>query len=79
MKTNFTLDDLLLHHYNEMPAEEVQAFELCLQFDETLGEQNASLIQVKVLLDSQKDTPSDSSIRLILDYNRQNSNELEAI
>ncbi|HAI56544.1 MAG TPA: hypothetical protein DCM04_01305 [Saprospirales bacterium] len=62
-----------------MPAEEVQAFELYLQFDETLGEEHASLIKVKDLLDSQKDTPSDSSIRLIMDYNRQNSNELEAI
>ena len=79
MKTNFTLDDLLLHHYNEMPAEEVQAFELCMQFDEILGEANASLIKVKDLLDTQKAKPSDSSIRLILDYNRQNSNELEAI
>lgn len=79
MKRNFTLDDLLFYHYNEMPAKEVQVFEFCLQFDETLGEENASLIKVKDLLDSQKDTPSDSSIRLILDYNRQKSNELEAI
>ncbi len=79
MKRNFTLDDLLLYHYNEMPAEEVQAFELCLKFDETLGEENTSLIKVEALLDTQKEVPSDSSIRLILDYNRQNSNELEAI
>lgn len=79
MKRKFTLDDLFRYHYNEMPLEEVQAFELSLKFDETLGEAHRSFSAIKELLDEQKANPSDTSIRLIMDYNRQNSNELEAI
>tara|TARA_B110000037_G_C16972675_1_gene445707 strand:+ start:93 stop:332 length:240 start_codon:yes stop_codon:yes gene_type:complete len=79
MKRNFTLDDLFLYHYNELAPEEVQAFELSLKFDEFLSEASDSFQTIKSLLDQRKASPSDASIRLIMDYNKQNSNELEAI
>lgn len=79
MKRHFTLNDLFLYYYNELPEEEVQAFESHLKFDQILQDAYQQLKEIGSLLDSQKAKPSDASIRLILDYNRQNSNELEAI
>lgn len=79
MITNFTIDDLILYHYNELPGERVEALKASLFFDEHLKEAHASILEIKGLLDSEIRKPSDTSIRLILDYNRQNSNELETI
>lgn len=79
MKRHFTLNDLFLYYYNELPEDEVQAFESHLKFDSILQEAYHALIETSKLLDTQKAKPSDASIRLILDYNRQNSSELEAI
>jgi hypothetical protein len=79
MKKNFTINDLLLFQYNELPQEELEAFEVHLIFDEYLKEMNQSFINIRKLLDTEKTKPSETSIRLIMDYNRQNSIELEAI
>ena len=79
MHTNFTFDDLILHHYNELPLEKQEALEASLFFDEHLKDANQSIIAIKQLLDTEIRKPSETSIRLILDYNRQNSSELEAI
>ncbi len=79
MITNFTFDDLILYHYNELPFEKVQALEVSLFFDEQLKEAHASILEIKKMLNTEICKPSETSIRLILDYNRQNSNELETI
>ena len=79
MNRNFTLNDLFLYYYNELPQDEVQAFKLQLQFDSNLQDAYQSLQETARMLNSIKEKPSDASIRLILDYNRKNSSELEAI
>ena len=79
MITNFTFDDLILFNYNELPKEKHEALRLHLSFDENLKEMHESIIQTKQLLDTEKRKPSDTSIRLIMDYDRKNRGELEAI
>lgn len=77
MRRKFTLNDLILYKYNELPADQIQAFETQMLFDEHLKEAMQSFTQVTDLLDSLKNKPSDASIRLILDYDRKSSGELE--
>jgi hypothetical protein len=79
MITNFTFDDLILYNYKELPSEKIEALEASLFFDEQLKEAQASILEIKKLLNSEIRKPSDTSIRLILDYNKQNRNELETI
>lgn len=79
MITNFTFDDLIRYHYNELPADKIEALEVSLFFDEHLKEAHASIIEIKNLLNTEFRKPSETSIRLIMDYNRQKRNELEII
>lgn len=79
MKRNFTFDDLLLYHYGELPLNEVDALEASLLFDEHLKESNETIKKMMEILDAEKTVPSDTSISIILDHNRQSSGELEAI
>lgn len=79
MKRNFTFNDLLLYHYNELPFEEIEALETCLLFDEYLKENNESIKKIMEILDNEKAVPSDTSIEIILDYNRKSRGELELI
>ena len=79
MNRNFTLNDLFLYYYDELPQDEAQAFKSQIQFDSNLQDAYHSLQETARMLNSIKEKPSDASIRLILDYNRKNSSELEAI
>ncbi|MCB9256831.1 MAG: hypothetical protein H6579_06860 [Chitinophagales bacterium] len=79
MKANFTYDDLILYHYKELPASEIDALETALCFDENLKEMHNSILEMKKMLNGERKKPSDASIRIILDYNRQSSGELETI
>ena len=79
MKTNFTFDDLLLYHYGELPADEIDALEASLLFNEHLKESNETIKKMMDILDAEKTTPCNASIQIILDHNRQSSGELETI
>ena len=79
MITNFTFDDLILYTYNELPKEMHESLEIHLSFDSNLREMHESILKMKTLLDIEKAKPSDTSIRLIMDYDRKSSGELEAI
>jgi len=79
MKRNFTFDDLLLYHYGELSRDEIEDLETHLLFDEGLIENNENIKQIKAILDLEKSIPSDASIQIILDHNKQSSGELEII
>lgn len=79
MMTNFTFDDLILYNYNELPKEMHEPLELHLSFDENLRETHQSILQMKAILDTERKKPSDTSIRLIMDYDRKSRGELETI
>ncbi|MCD8528963.1 MAG: hypothetical protein LRY27_03130 [Chitinophagales bacterium] len=75
----FTFDDLILYHYNELPADEALALETALSYDANLRAQSNEILQMKALLDTEIKSPSKTSIDLILSYDKKSSGELEAI
>ena len=77
MKRKFTLNDLLQYHYNELSSIECTALEHQMQFDEKLLSDSRKIKGSMMLLDTERTSPSFSSIQFILDYDRKSSGELE--
>lgn len=75
----FTFDDLILYHYNELPEDEALALEAAMSYDDNLRTQSQEILQMKALLDTEKKSPSRTSIDLILSYDKKSRGELEAI
>ncbi len=76
MKTKFTLDHLFLYHYNELNLSDSLAIEHLIETDKSFNDESIKILQMINFLDSEKKKPSPSSIQIILDYDRKNSNEL---
>lgn len=78
MKKNFTLNDLISYHYNELSSLEAKAIESQIKQNEDFAAESRRIKQAKRRLNYEAATPSKTSIRLIMDYSRSSSEELEA-
>lgn len=78
MRKNFTLNDLIRYHYNELSSLEAKALESWIFENEDFASENRKIKQAKRFLNYKTSKPSHSSIRLIMDYSRSSSAELEA-
>ncbi|MGB0885420.1 MAG: hypothetical protein ACPGVH_03540 [Chitinophagales bacterium] len=76
MTTKFTLNDLFLYHYNELSVSDRIAMESLIASDEVFRAESHKIKQMKATLNSEKLSPSQSSINFILDYDKKSSNEL---
>ena len=68
MKTNSTLDLLLLHAYGETTLEERELLAAELSENETLQEELMEMVQTKRQLNSQMKSPSETSLRIIMEH-----------
>lgn len=76
MKTKFTLNDLFLYHYSELNYSDRQAMEELIVSDSTFEAESNRILEMKATLNGTKFSPSKSSIRFILDYDKKSSSEL---
>ncbi len=68
MKTNSTLDLLLLHAYGETTLEERELLAAELSENENLQEELMEMVQTKRQLNSQMKSPSETSLRIIMEH-----------
>lgn len=68
MKTNSTLDLLLLHAYGETTLEERELLAAELSENENLQEELMELVQTKRQLNNQMKSPSETSLRIIMEH-----------
>ena len=68
MKTNSTLDLLLLHAYGETTLEERELLAAELSENESLQEELMEMVQTKRQLNSQMKSPSETSLRIIMEH-----------
>ena len=68
MKTNSTLDLLLLHAYGETTLEERELLAAELSENEILQEELMEMVQTKRQLNSQMKSPSETSLRIIMEH-----------
>ena len=76
MKVSFTSLDMVRHIYNEMNNHEAKSFINWLKADPLRLEEYEKLHSQSKSLSKNKYKPSDTSIRIILDYSRRGSAEL---
>jgi hypothetical protein len=72
-----TLNKLLQYHYDELSLLERISLEEQLKHDESLKKESDEIELMKSLLDTSFRKPSDSSIRIIMDYNRNKKSQGE--
>lgn len=68
MKTNSTLDLLLLHAYGETTLEERELLAAELSENENLQEELMEMVQTKRQLNNQMKSPSKTSLRIIMEH-----------
>lgn len=76
MQRNFTLNDLFLYHYNELNTFETQEIEYLIATDETFRAEYADILAMNDWLDTAFEKPSTTSVRYILEHDKENSSEL---
>jgi hypothetical protein len=77
MIKKITLNHLLKYHYNELSCADRSAVEEMILTNEEFRLESARIIQMKKMLDGEIKKPSSSSIRIIMDYNRNRKSQGE--
>lgn len=78
MNQRFTQEMLIKYLYNETDVSERQAIKQALRSDPQLMEQYNQLCVVQDWLSTEKRSPSDTSVNIVLDYSNKSS-KLEAV
>lgn len=73
MNQRFTQEMLIKHLYQETDVSEQQAIRSALKSDPALRQEYNKFSKMKELLNSEKSTPSDTSVRIILDHSKRSS------
>lgn len=77
MTKKITLNHLLQYHYDELSLIDRLAVEQEIESNEQFSSESKSIGSMKHLLNLESGKPSNSSINIILDYNRKSRGELE--
>lgn len=77
MYQTFTDQDLIRFIYQEMSPDEKRRVKEALVADETLADRYRGMRQVHNFLEKGRRIPSDTSVRIIMDYSRSAGRKLE--